>query len=186
MCRMDGISEPKSLCSRFLFYKGFNGLHSLRLLLLRGNRSREIALLGTVIAELGVRLHHALHDIDEVPENLHTSHAVEVGRAGQLFLQSKDQGIGQGLDVSSGVSLIGSHAAQVVAAYFAAAFHNHPEIAFILIVAADQVGNGGAMGDGTVAVAELPVIKTLEAGMGVVVGDGKGIDKGVGGLNGFA
>ena len=36
------------------------------------------------------------------------------------------------------------------------------------------------MGDGTVAIAELPVIVALEGRVGVVVGDGKGINKSIG------
>ena len=41
--------------------------------------------------------------------------------------------------------------------------------ASILIVTADEVGDGGAMGDSAVAVAELPVVKAFKAGVGVVV-----------------
>ena len=150
-----------------------------------------LLLLGEIVDAVGlvepvVGLHQTLHDIDEIPEDLHAAYAVEVGRAGQLFLHSKDQTVRQRLEIGGGIPLIGGHAAQVVAPHLAAALHDHAQVALIPVVAADEVGDGGTVGDSAVAVAELPVVKALEAGMGVMVRDGKGIDKGVGGLNGIA
>src|SRR5699024_1896689 len=62
----------------------------------------------------------------------------------------------------------------------------HPQVALVLIIAADQIPDGSAVGDGAMPVAELPVIIALEAGMGVMVRDGKGVHKPVGRLDGGA
>ena len=103
-----------------------------------------------------------------------------------MVVHGKGQAAGQCPDIRGGVGLIGGHAAQIVAAHLGPAFHDHAQVVLIPVIAADQVGNGGALGDGAVPVAELPVIKALEAGVGIVVGDGEGVDKAVGRLDGLA
>ena len=82
-------------------------------------------------------------------------------------------------------SLVGGHTGQIIASHLTAALYNHTQVALVPILPADEIGDGGAVGDGAVTVAELPVIETLEAGVGVVVGDGEGVHKAVGGLNGL-
>lgn len=146
--------------------------------------------LGEIVDAVGfikpvIGFHQPLHDVDQIPEDLHPSHTVKIGRAGQLFLYGKGQVPGQALDVLLGVSLIGGYAAQIVAAHFAAPFYDHAQIAFILVIAPDQIGDGGAVGHGAVAVAELAIVKVFEAGMGVVLRDGEGVDESIGCLDDF-
>ena len=129
-----------------------------------------------------IGLHQAPHDINQVPEDFHATHAIEVHGAGQALVQREGQRTGQGPDGGCRIALVRGHAAQIVAAHLAAGLHNHAQVAFVLIVAADEVGDGGAVGDGAVAVAELAVVIALEARVRVVVGDGEGVDDGVRGL----
>ena len=136
--------------------------------------------------ELVVRLHQPLHDVDQVAEDFHAAYAVEVGRPGEFVLHGEGQILCHALNGSGGILFVGGDAAQVIAAHLAAALHNHLKIGFIAVVAADEIGNGCAVGYRAVAVAELAVVKALEAGVGVVIGDGEGIDKGIRRLNGVA
>ena len=102
------------------------------------------------------------------------------------MVHGEGQVLGQSLQGRGGVPLVGGHAAQIVAAHLGAPLHDHLEIALVPVVAADQVGDGLAVGDGAVTVAELPVVEALEAGMGVVVRDGEGVDEAVRRLDGVA
>ena len=134
------------------------------------------------LIELVVGFHQALHDVDEVAEDLHAAHAVEVRRAAELFLHGKGQVLREAAELRGGVALVGRHAGEVVAADLGAGLDYHAEVRLVGVVAADDVGHGRALGDGAVAVAELAVVVALEARVRVVVGDGEGVDDGVRGL----
>src|SRR5699024_3004475 len=69
------------------------------------------------------------------------------------------------------VALIGGHATEIVAAHLAAPLHHHLEIGLLAVCALNEVGHGRPLGDGAVAVAELPVVIALHARVGEVVGD---------------
>ena len=136
-----------------------------------------------LLVELVVGLHQPLHEIDEIPEDLHAAHAEEVGRPSQVVLHGKDQLLGEGGELCCRVALVGGYAAEIVAAHLAAPLHHHLEIGLLAVCALDEVGHGRPLGDGAVAVAKLPVVIALHARVGEVVGDGKGIDDGVGFLD---
>ena len=76
----------------------------------------------------------------------------------------------------------GARPRQEVMPNLAAGLDNHAQIGFAVQVAVDDVAEGHPLGDGTVAVAELPVIECLENRAHGVVTDGKGIYHGIGGL----
>ena len=133
-----------------------------------------------LLVELVVGLHQPLHEIDEIPEDLHAAHAEEVGWPSQVVLHGKDQLLGEVGELYCRVALIGGHAAEIVAAHLAAPLHHHLEIGLLAVCALNEVGHGRPLGDGAVAVAELPVVIALHARVGEVVGDRKGIYNGVG------
>ena len=136
------------------------------------------------LVEFVVGLHHAPHHIDEVPENLAAAHAVEVGRAGEALFQREGEVCRQRGDVRRRVGLVGGHARQIVAAHLGPGFQHHPQVGLIPIVALHEIGHRPALGHRPVAVAELPVVVALEQRPGGVAGNGKCVNKSVGGLDG--
>ena len=145
-------------------------------------------LLGEVILTVGliefvVGPHHALHEPDQVPEDLHTADAVEIlGR--QVFLL---QGVGQLgaelIDGGIGVLGVGGDGGEVIGANLCLGFQNGLKILLTAQITADQIADAHADGHRPVAVAELTVVIHLEPGTHGVIPDGEGIDDGIGGLN---
>ena len=145
-------------------------------------------LLGKIVLAMGlvefvVCLHHALHQPDEIPKDLHAADAVEILGRQILVLQGVGQSGAEIVDGLIRVLPVGGDARQIVGAYLSPGLQNGTQVAFCLQVTADEVAHRHTDGDGTVAVAELPVVIHFEAGAHGMIPDGEGVDDGVGSLD---
>src|SRR5699024_2523614 len=133
--------------------------------------------------ECMVGFHHSLHEVDEIPENLTSSHTVEVRWTAQMMFHRKDQVFGQCLKVSGCVLFVGGHATEIVPAYFTAPLQNHLQICLIPVVPLEKIGHRRAPCNRSMPVAKLPIIIALKHRIGVMVHNGKCVDNGIRCLN---
>ena len=133
---------------------------------------REIVLtMGFV--EFVVSFHHALHQPNQIPEDLHTADTVKVLRRNILVFQRVTDFMSQCIDLRIGIDLIGCNTGQKITTHLCPGIDDGLQILLQGIIAADQLANGDSNGNGTMAIAEIPVIIHLESGTHGMVFDGK-------------
>ena len=89
------------------------------------------------LVELVIRLHKALHQPDQIPENLHAANAVEILGRGVPVIQRVALAFCKIIDGGIGICFIGGDAGQEITAHLSPGFHNGLQVCFCRQIAAD-------------------------------------------------
>ena len=141
-------------------------------------------LLWKVVLSMGteesmVLFHHASHQVDEVPENLHASHSPEVPWLGIAMIQLPDECGCQTVDGCVWVVFVRGYTRQDIASHLCPGLDDVAQILFVAVVAIDEVAEWGSHRDGAMPVTELSVIVHLEPVTHGMVLDAECIDDGI-------